>query len=71
MYTSLLSDNRNQRIFRWLLIGGLLFFLFQLYKYAITIVSTSVPVEYREGAILIHTDYLFRGMNPYALDSHP
>jgi len=32
---------------------------------------TPAPVEYREGATLLVTDFLMRGTNPFSLASHP
>ena len=62
---------RFQRFFCWLLFGGLAFFLIRFAMYALTIITTPVPVEYREGAMLLNTAFLMRGVNPYDLENHP
>lgn len=62
---------RFTRYFIWLLYAGVAFCLLWLLRYAwLTLVNPN-PLEYREGASLLLTDFLLRGENPYALANHP
>ena len=68
---SFLENQAIQKIFRLAFILGLSFFAIWLINYAITIITTPVPVEFREGAILLSTNYLLHGINPYSLVNQP
>ncbi|HMD87743.1 MAG TPA: hypothetical protein VKF38_01145 [Anaerolineaceae bacterium] len=68
---SFLENQAIQKIFRLVFILGLSFFAIWFFNYAITIITTPVPVEFREGAILLSTNYLLHGINPYSLINQP
>lgn len=53
------------------LIAGLVFFVPWLANYSLTIIVTPYPAEYREGAMLLLTDFLINGVNPFSLENHP
>jgi hypothetical protein len=53
------------------LVLGLAFFIPWLADYSRTIISTPYPAEYREGSILLMTDFLIHGNNPFTLANHP
>jgi hypothetical protein len=53
------------------LVLGLVFFAIWLANYSWTIITTPYPAEYREGAILLMTDFLTQGINPFTLENHP
>ena len=67
----ILSDDWFLRIFKCFFVLCLSFFMIRLVIYAVTIVATPVPVEYREGAFLLSTEFLLQGINPYSVENHP
>jgi hypothetical protein len=71
IFKSILVNPFNNKIFHLIFILGLVFYFIWLSVYAIIIVTTPVPVEYREGAILLTTDYILKGLNPYSLANQP
>lgn len=52
-------------------LGALVFFSIWLSIYAWNIISTSGPVAYREGAVILLTDYILHGKNPFVLMNQP
>jgi hypothetical protein len=68
---AILENQATQWFSRFIFIFGLACFFTWLSIYAITIITTPVPIEYREGAILLSTGYLLQGLNPYALANQP
>ena len=66
-----LTSPRMNRISVLILVAGLVFFGSWLANYSWTIIATPYPVEYREGAILLLTDFFIHGMNPFSLANHP
>ncbi len=70
-FKAALNNKFTQRISQYIFTFGLAYFVIWLSIYAITIITTPVPVEYREGAILLTTGYLLKGMNPYSLANQP
>ena len=63
------STARNFSIL--VLVLGLAFFIPWLADYSWTIISTPYPAEYREESILLMTDFLIHGNNPFTLANHP
>ena len=66
-----LTSGKVTKVFRWLLIAGLIFFIPWLLFYAGNVIVTQGPVEYREGANLLLTDYILHGKNPFLLNNQP
>ena len=54
-----------------ILVFGLAYFICWLANYSRVIITTPYPGEYREGAVLLFTDFLIRGVNPLSLANHP
>jgi hypothetical protein len=69
--STFLTSKKVRRLFHWLLIAGLLFFITWLLVYAGNVIATQGPVEYREGANILLTDYLLHGKNPFLLENQP
>jgi hypothetical protein len=69
--SSVLTSEKVLKIFRWLLIAGLIFFIPWLLVYAGNVIVTQGPVGYREGADILLTDYLLHGKNPFFLQNQP
>ncbi len=59
------------KTFGWLLIAALIFFIPWLLVYAGNIIVTQGPVEFREGANVLLTDYILHGKNPFLLMNQP
>jgi hypothetical protein len=68
---SFLTSSTTRRFSILALTLGLVFFIPWLANYSWTIISTPYPAEYREGSILLMTDYFIHGRNPFTLANHP
>lgn len=68
---NLLNSSSARKISILVLVLGLAFFIPWLVNYSWTIISTPYPAEYREGSILLMTDFLMQGRNPFILANHP
>jgi hypothetical protein len=64
-------SEQTQKISIFLFVFVLIFFVLWLANYSWTIITTPYPAEYREGAILLLTDFLMQGINPFTLEHHP
>jgi len=62
------SAQRAMRIILWL---GVAYLAARLIAYHWLIISNPYPAEYREGAMLMTTDLLLKGGNPFALANQP
>lgn len=69
--STFLTSEKSLRIFRWLFIAGLIFFIPWLLMYAGNVVVTQGPVGYREGADILLTDFHLHGKNPFVLMNQP
>ena len=68
---NLLRSSSARRYSILILVLGLAFFIPWLANYSWTIISSPYPAEYREGSILLMTDFLIHGRNPFMLVNHP
>ena len=66
-----LTSEKIIKIFWWLLIAGLIFFIPWLLVYAGNVIVTQGPVGFREGADILLTDYILHGKNPFVLMNQP
>ena len=70
-----ISDFLQSKYFRLtaylVLISFLAYFTLQLFIYHYQVITYPFPMEYREGTILVTTDMLLKGENPYALVNQP
>ncbi len=71
LFRRFLDSPKTNKISILILVLGLAFFVSWLANYSWTIISTPYPAEYREGAILLLTDFLIHGLNPFSLANHP
>ena len=69
--STILNSEKVLKIFHWLLIAGLIFFIPWLLVYAGNVIVTQGPVGYREGADILLTDYILHGKNPFLLKNQP
>jgi hypothetical protein len=56
---------------RYSLLGGALLAAAWVIYFALVTISIPYPIEYREGATQVMTQYLLEGKNPYALENQP
>ena len=54
-----------------ILLLATLLFLIKILYYHLRLIMYSLPTEYREGAMLISTGMISKGLNPYNFSSHP
>lgn len=70
-FFSFLESEKAKKASIFALSLGLICFLYRLTSYAWTIITTPYPEEYREGAVLLLTDFLIHKINPFSLANHP
>lgn len=66
-----LIKKRLQTVLSVIFLGFLLYFSFRFVSYHFQLINHPFPLEYREGAILLTTDLLLKGNNPFSLGLQP